>query len=141
MKKLYFFAISFLIFLSCVTTTNDYNETEEHKYTSFIIENKPNGFADVKWVLNSDKSMQFYMRLLEDDKEYAFDGSWYAKEDIIYVNFIAESLYLSALFDWNGQGENNIKIISDRQISFKSEILETDVYGVKCTVSLHKNIM
>ncbi len=102
---------------------------------SFTIEDWANSFAKINWDLNPDQSMNFNMRMADNDEEYTFTGSWRLEGNSVIITFVAETLYLEALFDWNEKGENNIQIENDREVSFNQYIEETNVYGVLCTVT------
>ena len=114
--------------ISCVTKSENKLEYSH----SYLILSMPNSFADIKWYLKADFTMQFYIKIMENDQVYEFNGKWEYVEDKIFVTFFSESINLSAIFDWNKKNENNIMIETDRIISFNSSIKNTNIYGVRC---------
>ena len=114
--------------ISCVTKSEKKIEYSH----SYLILSMPNSFADIKWYLKADFTMQFYIKIMENDQVYEFNGKWEYVKDKIFVTFFSESINLSAIFDWNKKNENNIMIETDRIISFNNSIKNTNIYGVRC---------
>ena len=123
--------ISVFLLIGCLTNTEKLTDYPK----SYQILSMPNSFADIKWNLMPDFTMQFYIKIMENEKTHEFKGTWKYINEKVFVTFLTDDINLSAIFDWNKKNENNIMIETDRIISFHYNISNLNIYGVTCYIA------
>lgn len=132
MRKIYILlVISVFQLIGCVS--NPEKLTDYPK--SYKILSMPNSFADIRWNLMPDFTMQFYIKIMANEKIHEYKGTWKYVNEKVFVTFLADDINLSAIFDWNKKNENNIIIETDRIISFHNSISKLNIYGVTCYIA------